>query len=302
MNDRRRKRAWARDLSAACARGRGWCRRRRRNLAGSRPASRYRNTGVPSCGAPARDAQKPRAVGRASRATTASHRLCHRSLLKTWPGVNVIGRSAVAATGTPMTTAARDAARIGMRRRLTRASRASGCEVCHRARFTTGEALEPVLTGQLIWPYTDLLLHDMGEGLDDGLDEGDAAPGEWRPPCSGGSGSSRRSTGPDTCCTTGARTVSPTRSSGTGAKHRRRETPTPLCRSPTATPCTPLWTRCDAGEFAVRSDLRTVLRCAMRSMKRCWIVVAGVAAPAQSIAVRSSTRCWPGASAKRVTG
>ncbi|MEM8813901.1 MAG: di-heme oxidoredictase family protein, partial [Pseudomonadota bacterium] len=35
---------------------------------------------------------------------------------------------------------------------------------------------------QLIWPYTDLLLHDMGEGLADGRPVGDANGREWRTP------------------------------------------------------------------------------------------------------------------------
>jgi CxxC motif-containing protein (DUF1111 family) len=32
----------------------------------------------------------------------------------------------------------------------------------------------------MIWPYTDLLLHDMGEGLADGRPEGRASGREWR--------------------------------------------------------------------------------------------------------------------------
>jgi CxxC motif-containing protein (DUF1111 family) len=47
--------------------------------------------------------------------------------------------------------------------------------------FTTGEAPEqPHLSHQLIWPYGDFLLHDMGEGLADGRPEGDADGREWR--------------------------------------------------------------------------------------------------------------------------
>jgi len=34
--------------------------------------------------------------------------------------------------------------------------------------------------GTEVRAFTDLLLHDMGPGLDDGIREGDAAPGEWR--------------------------------------------------------------------------------------------------------------------------
>jgi CxxC motif-containing protein (DUF1111 family) len=36
------------------------------------------------------------------------------------------------------------------------------------------------LRGQTIYPYTDLLLHDMGEGLADNLAEGSASGSEWR--------------------------------------------------------------------------------------------------------------------------
>jgi len=59
----------------------------------------------------------------------------------------------------------------------------AGCIGCHIPKFIT-----PVIDGQpeqsrqLIWPYTDLLLHDMGEGLADGRPEGLASGTEWRTP------------------------------------------------------------------------------------------------------------------------
>lgn len=37
-----------------------------------------------------------------------------------------------------------------------------------------------VLAGQTIFPYSDLLLHDLGPGLDDGVAEKDARSAEWR--------------------------------------------------------------------------------------------------------------------------
>ena len=43
-----------------------------------------------------------------------------------------------------------------------------------------GDGSDPALRGQLIWPYTDLPLHDMGEGLADGRPEGVADGQEWR--------------------------------------------------------------------------------------------------------------------------
>lgn len=59
----------------------------------------------------------------------------------------------------------------------------AGCADCHIPTFTTAaEVGENHLSGQKIWPYTDLLLHDMGEGLADGRPEGDANGREWRTP------------------------------------------------------------------------------------------------------------------------
>nr|WP_237363579.1 di-heme oxidoredictase family protein [Vibrio marisflavi] len=58
-----------------------------------------------------------------------------------------------------------------------------GCESCHKSSVETGyrEGL-PALTNQTIHPYTDLLLHDMGEGLADNRPEFLANGQEWRTP------------------------------------------------------------------------------------------------------------------------
>lgn len=57
----------------------------------------------------------------------------------------------------------------------------AGCAACHRPKFVTRrDAEHPEHRFQLIWPYTDLLLHDMGEGLADGRPVGDASGREWR--------------------------------------------------------------------------------------------------------------------------
>ena len=57
----------------------------------------------------------------------------------------------------------------------------TGCAACHRPSFVTGEVEgQPHLSGQTIWPYTDLLLHDMGEGLADHRPDGVADGREWR--------------------------------------------------------------------------------------------------------------------------
>jgi CxxC motif-containing protein (DUF1111 family) len=59
----------------------------------------------------------------------------------------------------------------------------SGCASCHNPKFLTGEVPgQPHLSHQLIWPYTDMLLHDMGEGLADNRPEGVATGSEWRTP------------------------------------------------------------------------------------------------------------------------
>jgi CxxC motif-containing protein (DUF1111 family) len=57
----------------------------------------------------------------------------------------------------------------------------AGCAACHTPKFVTSrEASDEPLAFQLIWPYTDMLLHDMGEGLADGRPVGTASGREWR--------------------------------------------------------------------------------------------------------------------------
>ena len=56
----------------------------------------------------------------------------------------------------------------------------SACSACHQPNFITGEDAGAEQAGQLIWPYTDLLLHDMGEGLADHRPEFQASGSEWR--------------------------------------------------------------------------------------------------------------------------
>lgn len=59
----------------------------------------------------------------------------------------------------------------------------TGCAACHKPSFRTdATAIEPELADQLVWPYTDLLLHDLGEELSDHRREGDAGEREWRTP------------------------------------------------------------------------------------------------------------------------
>jgi len=70
-----------------------------------------------------------------------------------------------------------------------------GCEKCHRKDFTTGVTSIAALSNQTFHPYTDLLLHDMGPGLDDGYTEGSALTSEWRTPPLWGLGLARNSQG-----------------------------------------------------------------------------------------------------------
>ncbi len=59
----------------------------------------------------------------------------------------------------------------------------AGCASCHTPKFVTSrEAINPEHRFQLIWPYTDMLLHDMGEGLADHRPVGVASGREWRTP------------------------------------------------------------------------------------------------------------------------
>ena len=57
----------------------------------------------------------------------------------------------------------------------------TGCTACHTPKFVTHRLQgQPEQSFQLIWPYSDLLLHDMGEGLADHRPEGRASGREWR--------------------------------------------------------------------------------------------------------------------------
>jgi CxxC motif-containing protein (DUF1111 family) len=66
---------------------------------------------------------------------------------------------------------------------------AIGCAACHAPEFRTGDDAEPALAGRDIRPYSDFLLHDMGDGLADSRPEFAADGGEWRTPPLWGLGS-----------------------------------------------------------------------------------------------------------------
>lgn len=71
----------------------------------------------------------------------------------------------------------------------------AGCESCHKQTLKTGFSTVAALSNKTFHPYTDLLLHDMGPGLDDGYTEGNAKTFEWRTPPLWGLGLSPNSQG-----------------------------------------------------------------------------------------------------------
>jgi CxxC motif-containing protein (DUF1111 family) len=59
----------------------------------------------------------------------------------------------------------------------------TGCASCHTPSFVTHRLKDqPAQSFQLIWPYSDMLLHDMGPDLADNRPEGRATGQEWRTP------------------------------------------------------------------------------------------------------------------------
>ncbi|PPE67539.1 di-heme oxidoredictase family protein [Caldimonas caldifontis] len=88
-----------------------------------------------------------------------------------------------AALAPPARRNARDAQVLRGQRLFAQAQ----CAVCHRPSYVTGDApfphlTSPALKGQTIWPYTDLLLHDMGDALADGRPDFRANGRQWRTP------------------------------------------------------------------------------------------------------------------------
>lgn len=69
------------------------------------------------------------------------------------------------------------------------------CNSCHKETLKTGYSQITELSNKEFHPYTDLLLHDMGSGLDDGYTEGNAKTYEWRTPPLWGLGLSPNSQG-----------------------------------------------------------------------------------------------------------
>ncbi len=69
------------------------------------------------------------------------------------------------------------------------------CAGCHISTLQTGTSPIEVLSNKEFYPYTDLLLHDMGSELDDNYTEGYALTNEWKTPALWGLGLSEDSQG-----------------------------------------------------------------------------------------------------------
>ncbi len=69
------------------------------------------------------------------------------------------------------------------------------CVGCHKSELKTGYSPISALSFKTFSPYTDLLLHDMGPGLDDGYTEGVAKTYEWKTPALWGLGLSENAQG-----------------------------------------------------------------------------------------------------------
>lgn len=69
------------------------------------------------------------------------------------------------------------------------------CNKCHVPELKTSYSSISSLSNKRFYPYTDLLLHDMGASLDDSYTEGTAKTYEWRTPALWGLGLSPKSQG-----------------------------------------------------------------------------------------------------------
>jgi CxxC motif-containing protein (DUF1111 family) len=55
-----------------------------------------------------------------------------------------------------------------------------GCATCHTPNLRTGKSDIPALNERWVPLYSDLALHDMGPGLEDFIDQGEARGRDWR--------------------------------------------------------------------------------------------------------------------------
>ena len=56
----------------------------------------------------------------------------------------------------------------------------TGCALCHTPTLHTGNSTVAALNKKAANLYSDLLVHDMGDGLADGITQGQAGPREFR--------------------------------------------------------------------------------------------------------------------------
>jgi CxxC motif-containing protein (DUF1111 family) len=56
----------------------------------------------------------------------------------------------------------------------------TGCALCHTPTLTTGNSAVAALRNQSANLFSDVLVHDMGDGLADGVSQGQAGPREFR--------------------------------------------------------------------------------------------------------------------------
>jgi CxxC motif-containing protein (DUF1111 family) len=56
----------------------------------------------------------------------------------------------------------------------------TGCALCHTPTLRTGNSTVVALRNQPANLFSDLLVHDMGDGLADGISQGQAGPREFR--------------------------------------------------------------------------------------------------------------------------
>ena len=78
---------------------------------------------------------------------------------------------------TPSTTAPGGATSISNGKALFTST---GCALCHTPSFTTSTSTVAALSNKPVNLYSDLLVHDMGPGLADGVSQGQAGPTEFR--------------------------------------------------------------------------------------------------------------------------
>ena len=55
-----------------------------------------------------------------------------------------------------------------------------GCDQCHTPTLTTGNSTVAALSNKAVNLFSDLLIHDMGPELADGISQGQAGPSEFR--------------------------------------------------------------------------------------------------------------------------